>query len=529
MMSLITGHIYEFALKHDTARIVQCCLKFGTPPHHTTIFTELKDHVVQLSKSKYAKFAVKAMMRLGTPEQRHQLISGLYGNVHRLARHKEAADVLETAYNDYANSSERANLVQEFYGRKFALFKSKEGEEKGLGEILGGGEVGERETVLEHMREALAKLLDKSVVRHSIVHRALLDFLTHCDHTSRSDMIDQLKELLVEMLHTRDGSRVTLLCLWHGTPKVRKAIVKSFKPYVRKICVEENGHVVMMGVFDTVDDTVLVRKHILSEMALGLGELCESPVGRRVVLYLLSPRNRRHFSSQFLRNVLEPGDGNKHTKKPREVRHRELLEGVAEPLLSLARERASDWARSKPHSPLLLQIAASLPGAVAHIGAPLVELLAADFDPSDHFVVHPCGHWVVKRLLTSEEIGGGGEGGNGEEGGEGEEGGGEERENEDEKRGGSGEKETGGDEIEKTRSFAEMILEGVSEDNIRAWTNTNRGAFIVCSLLSSKVNGVREKTKTILEPALKTIRTGTLEGQKALWKDINSNNNKTNH
>ena len=119
---------------------------------------------------------------------------------------------------------------------------------------------------------------------------------------------------------------------------------------------------------------------------------------------------------------------------------------------------------------------------MAHIGAPLVELLAADFDPSDHFVVHPCGHWVVKRLLTSEEIGGGGEGGNGEEGGEGEEGGGEERENEDEKRGGSGEKETGGDEIEKTRYFAEMILEGVSEDNIRAWTNTNRGAFIVCRL-----------------------------------------------
>ena len=46
--------------------------------------------------------------------------------------------------------------------------------------------------------------------------------------------------------------------------QIRKAIVKSFKPYVRKICVEESGHVVMMGVFDTVDDTVLVRKNILS-------------------------------------------------------------------------------------------------------------------------------------------------------------------------------------------------------------------------------------------------------------------------
>ena len=44
----------------------------------------------------------------------------------------------------------------------------------------------------------------------------------------------------------------------------RKVIVKSFKPYVKKICLEENGHVVLMGVFDTVDDTVLVRKAILS-------------------------------------------------------------------------------------------------------------------------------------------------------------------------------------------------------------------------------------------------------------------------
>ena len=50
---------------------------------------------------------------------------------------------------------------QEFYGRKFALFKSKEGEEKSLGEILAGGEAGERESVLENMREALTKLLDK--------------------------------------------------------------------------------------------------------------------------------------------------------------------------------------------------------------------------------------------------------------------------------------------------------------------------------------------------------------------------------
>ena len=41
-------------------------------------------------------------------------------------------------------------------------------------------------------------------------------------------------------------------------------IVKSFKSFVCKICLEENGHVVMMGLFDCVDDTVLVKKALLS-------------------------------------------------------------------------------------------------------------------------------------------------------------------------------------------------------------------------------------------------------------------------
>ena len=49
-------------------------------------------------------------------------------------------------------------------------------------------------------------------------------------------------------------------------------------------------------------------------------------------------------------------------KKPREVRHKELLEAVSESLVQLARERAVLWAQSKPHSPLLLQIASFVPG-----------------------------------------------------------------------------------------------------------------------------------------------------------------------
>ncbi len=43
----------------------------------------------------------------------------------------------------------------------------------------------------------------------------------------------------------------------------RKVLVKSFKTYIAKICREEYGHMVLLVVFDVVDDTKLVQKAIL--------------------------------------------------------------------------------------------------------------------------------------------------------------------------------------------------------------------------------------------------------------------------
>jgi pumilio family protein 6 len=69
---------------------------------------------------------------------------------------------------------------------------------------------------------------------------------------------------LVEILHTKEGSKVAMLCLAHGSAKDRKVIIKSFKPYIMKIAKEQFGHLVLLAAFDTVDDTVLLRDNIIS-------------------------------------------------------------------------------------------------------------------------------------------------------------------------------------------------------------------------------------------------------------------------
>ncbi|XP_019863796.1 PREDICTED: pumilio homolog 3-like, partial [Amphimedon queenslandica] len=42
MMGLISGNVYELSLKHDTARIIQCILKFGSQEMRNKVYDKLK-------------------------------------------------------------------------------------------------------------------------------------------------------------------------------------------------------------------------------------------------------------------------------------------------------------------------------------------------------------------------------------------------------------------------------------------------------------------------------------------------------
>jgi pumilio family protein 6 len=77
-------------------------------------------------------------------------------------------------------------------------------------------------------------------------------------------MIGLVKEQIAEIVHTKDGAQAAMLMLAHSTPKDRKVMVRAFKPYIIKICCEEYGHWVLLRLFDVIDDTVLVRKLVVS-------------------------------------------------------------------------------------------------------------------------------------------------------------------------------------------------------------------------------------------------------------------------
>lgn len=97
----------------------------------------------------------------------------------------------------------------------------------------------------------------------SLVHKIFLEYFQNCTQADKLEMIDTLGEHLIHMVHTKDGTEVALQCVWFGAAKERKKIVKSMKSFVHKISIEEHGHKILLGLFDSVDDTKLIAKSIL--------------------------------------------------------------------------------------------------------------------------------------------------------------------------------------------------------------------------------------------------------------------------
>lgn len=319
LAKVVKGNIKQLIFAHDTSRVIECMEHLGTAVHRNMIFEEVKDIIIPMTKSKYAKFMVRQILRNGTAEQKQHVIRAFSTQVVSLLHHVDAAAILEVIYNEYANALQRSLLLQEFYSRDLALFKR----DKVITFADALAESADSAKMIENLKETLMKIIDKPVIRHSIIHHLVLEFFKSADANSKSEMIRALGGSLVEMVHTKDGARVAMQCIWHGTAKDRKTIIKSFKTYVAKIAREEHGHMVLLSIFDCVDDTKLVEGIIIAELLKEPLELLMDAHGHRVLAYLVAPRDARIFHPQVAA-ILKEGDSSSTSKKDPEVRKQEL-------------------------------------------------------------------------------------------------------------------------------------------------------------------------------------------------------------
>nr|XP_020724435.1 pumilio homolog 3 isoform X3 [Odocoileus virginianus texanus] len=439
LQKLIQGKIKTIAFAHDSTRVIQCYIQFGNEEQRKQAFEELRGDLVELSKAKYSRNIVKKFLMYGSKAQIAEVMRSFKGHVRKLLRHAEASAIVEYAYNDKAILEQRNMLTEELYGNTFQLYKSAD--HPTLDKVL-EVQPEKLELIMDEMKQILTPMAQKeAVIKHSLVHKVFLDFFTYAPPKLRSD---------------------------------RKVIVKTMKTYVEKVANGQYSHLVLLAAFDCIDDTKLVKQIIISEIINSLPNIVNDKYGRKVLLYLLSPRDPAHTVREII-EVLQKGDGNAHSKKDTEIRRRELLESISPALVSYLQGHAQEVVLDKSACVLVADILGTATGDMQPAMDAIASLAAAELHPGGkdgelHIAEHPAGHLVLKWLIEQDK-----------------------------------KMKERGREVYFTGCFAKTLIEHVGVKNLKSWASVNRGAIILSSLLQSSDQEVANKVKAGLKSLIPAL------------------------
>ena len=298
-------------------------------------------------------------------------------------------------------------------------------------------------------------LLIVGCYNHSLVHTVINNYLSVVEGKKRSECIESLRDCLVHMLHSRDGAMAALHCLWHGSPKDRKSIVKSLKTLVEKTAYEEYGHLVLLAIFDTIDDTKLVGKAIVGEICDSLDRIMNNKFGLRVVKYLVAGRDKAYTYPEVVA-TLQRGDGNEHSKKEAGLRRRELCQAAAGPLLTWLTERLQAGLYDPPSTITFTCILNHMPASEQLTS--IWRLLAAEAvkpfssgDDAPNIIESRASNMMLKKIIQKD----------------------------------------GSRAAVEEETLSAVLLGAVGEAGLEAWLGCNRGALLLVWCWETDVPGIR--------------------------------------
>ncbi|KAG7177733.1 pumilio homolog 3-like [Homarus americanus] len=478
LMAMVSGNVKSLIFAHDTVRVIETLLAVGDEKCRTVLFEELKESLIELSKNKYSRFFVLKFLRYGTRAEKDHIINSLKGKVVTLMKNKIASDVVELAYNDYANAKQRSLMIQEFFGPQFRLFHEEN--IHCLDDAL-KKYPDKKEAILKDLRDALQPIIDKGVFTNTMVHTLLRDFLMFCSVGDRTAVIEALKESLAPIIHSRDGARVAMLCLWNGTNKDRKVILKSFRTHFVKIATEEHGHMVLLAAFDCVDDTQFMKKAVLSELTEELDQLVSSDYGLRVLRYLIAPRSPTFFQPSVIA-VLSQGDGNATSKKDNDIRQRELQAAISLPILRLLMDNLKYWAVN-PNWTLFIGAALRTLSSpeTQTIFKTLADMCAEPYVPGTEGHVLEIAH--TTKLITYVV-------------------------------------KCDKERHENDKPIFSTVLLKSAEEEAEGWINSNRGCFLLVNMIETEVPEIVSWVKRLITPHKDKLATLKFKGAEILLKKL---------
>ncbi|XP_022196090.2 protein penguin [Nilaparvata lugens] len=477
MHDLLKTNYQNIIHSHDMTRTVQSLLKYGSATIRNEICAELLPHIVRISTSKYASFCMKKLFLYSTPQNRAKIVDAMCGNVERLLNHTIGTKALELAYSTWATKNQKLKMRQELYGK---LAKLEREEDASCLDDLFNKAPNLKPAILSATKCIVYKALTKQhILVSSLLHCVLLDYFNHCDENGKTELIDSLCESVMQLLTSREGSIMAMKIVWLGTNKIKKTVVKTLKGKVKEVSELENGHLLLLAVFDAVDDTVLIKKALIPELLENIEAISADEIGRRVLLHLTAHWDQAYFHPEEI-NLLRQGCSGGTSKKDPEIKTKELLEAVIDPLLNFVAQNPAHFLASPSIAMLMLAILKAGQGDSLTSAQKAVATLIADPDKKN-LIEDPGLHIALKKLVQND------------------------------KNCHSAGKST----------FSSAITQALTDTVLLDWIKINRACFILITILeSADEDSVASLKQRFSKNILKTLSKQTSKGSQILYKKI---------
>ncbi|GJQ72037.1 putative RNA binding protein [Trypoxylus dichotomus] len=463
------GNYVKFVLTHDMARIVQYMLKFGNQKIREDIAKEIIPSTALMLQSKYGRYCIKRLFKYGNATVRAGAIKAVYGNAVKLTSHAVSAQIFEYIYSTWTQPIEKVHLIQEFFGDLYK--QSKDDNVKHLQDVYKNSPE-MKSAALGAVKANLSKVLNKSLLDSGLIQSVLYQYLVECNENDRNDLIGQLAPHAVVLSNSKDGSRAVMECIWHGTNKDRKVIMKALKEHVLELCKHEHGHTVLITIFDAIDDTVLVNKMIISEILKHTLDISKDEWGRKVILWLVVPAHSTHFHPTFT-NELEYGRQNSNSKKTSETRQKEILGYSSNTLLTSIVTDTRTWFSSASISVVALAMLKTGNGDLLKEALEKVAEVIVDHNwkikENEEEILgieHAGLHMTLKKLVQNDK-----------------------------------------QAIQNGKpTFSEALVNILEESVIKSWVKMNRGCFLLITVLENSNEDVTLKLKESHAPRTQLIK-----------------------
>lgn len=326
--------LLDLVMKHDASRVVQTLVKYSSKERRDVIVQSLKGNYYQLATSSYGKYLLIKLLHYGSKDSRNLIVNELHGKLRKLMRHREGAYVVEDLFVLYANSQLKQQMIREFWGAEYAVFKES-GDGKSVLDVINES-TEKKQLIMRNLIGTITASVEKGSTGFNILHAAMKEYtsILVSDLDEFDSQIREFEELLgdqfAELVHTAQGSEVACQLIAIANAKERRNLMRSLRKHGKDLIKNEYGNLVLITLFMTVDDTVSLSKNFIGDLFTPelLPEVIDGKFSRRPLLYLLKGLDGKYFNPLVKKDLTKYEElaYKKTSKKPQQQRREELLD-----------------------------------------------------------------------------------------------------------------------------------------------------------------------------------------------------------